>query len=75
MRTEMSLTRGDAHNPSSQWSEDGQASEDSEAKRAHQYHEAGQSRSFEDGGQIDFREKDREKKSVPSALDRAHQSL
>ena len=45
------------------------------AKRAHQFHEAGQCQSFEDGRQIDFREKDREKKSVPSCLDRAHQFL
>jgi len=36
------------------------------AKRAHQFHESGQWRSFEDGRQINFREKDREKKSIPS---------
>jgi len=45
------------------------------AKRAHQFHEAGQWQSLEDGRQIDFREKDREKKSVPSGLYRAHQFL
>jgi len=45
------------------------------ARRAHQFHETGQRQSFEDGRQIDFREKDREKKSVPSGLDRAHQFL
>jgi len=45
------------------------------AKRAHQFHEAGQCQSFEGGRQIDFREKDREKKSVPSDLDCAHQFL
>jgi len=45
------------------------------AKRAHQFHEAGRWRSFEDGRQINFREKDREKKSVPSFLYRAHQFL
>jgi len=40
-------------------------------KRAHQFHEAheaGQCQSFEYGRQINFREKDREKKSVPSGL-------
>jgi len=42
------------------------------AKRAHQCHEAKQWQSFEDGGQIDFRENDREKNSVPSGPDRAH---
>jgi hypothetical protein len=35
------------------------------AKRAHQFHEAGQWQSFEDGRQIDFRENDREKKICP----------
>jgi len=45
------------------------------AKRGHQLHEAGQRLSFEDGRQINFREKDREKKSVPSGLDRALQFL
>jgi len=44
-------------------------------KRAHQLHEAGQRLSFEDGRRINFREKDREKKSVPSGLYRAHQFL
>jgi len=45
------------------------------AKRAHQFHKAGQWQSFEDGRQINFREKDREKKSVPSDPDRVHQFL
>ena len=45
------------------------------AKHAHQFHEAGQCQSFEDGRQINFRENDREKKSVPSCLYRAHQFL
>ena len=35
------------------------------AKRTHQFHEAGQWRSFEDGSLIDFREKDREKNLSP----------
>ena len=35
------------------------------AKRAHQFHEAGQRLSFEDGRQINFREKDREKNLSP----------
>jgi len=35
------------------------------AKRAHQFRKAGQRLSFEDGEQIDFREKDREKKICP----------
>ena len=43
------------------------------AKRAHQFHEAGQWQNFEDGRQIDFRENDREKKSVPSDRDRVLQ--
>jgi len=57
------------------------------AKRAHQFHEAGQRQSFEDGrrsclvgDRIEFcpqdaktRENDREKKSVPSESGRAHQ--
>jgi len=43
------------------------------AKRAHQFHDARQWQSFEDGRQINFREKDREKNlspqtTVPSAL-------
>ena len=42
------------------------------AKRAHQFRKAGQRLSFEDGEQIDFREKDCEKESVPSDQDRAH---
>ena len=37
------------------------------AKRAHQLHEAGQRLSFEDGRQINFREKDREKNLSPQA--------
>jgi len=45
------------------------------AKRAHQFHETGQRLSFENGRQINFREKDREKKSVPSDPDHAHQFL
>ena len=45
------------------------------AKRAHQFHEAGQWQSFEDGRQINFREKDREKKSVPSDPDHTYQPL
>jgi len=45
------------------------------AKRAHQFHETGQCQSFEDGRQINFREKDREKKFVPSGLYRPHQFL
>ena len=43
----------------------GQVSEDSDAKRAHQCHETKQWRSFEDGKQINFREKDREKNLSP----------
>jgi len=45
------------------------------AKRAHQFYEAGQRLSFEDGRQINFREKDREKKFVPSDPFHAHQPL
>jgi len=54
---------------------DWQVREDSKTKRAHQCHETKQWQSFDDGRQIDFREKDREKKSVPSDLDRTHQFL
>jgi len=44
-------------------------------KRTHQFHAAGQWQSFEDGRQINFREKDREKKSVPSDPNHAYQFL
>lgn len=37
------------------------------AKRAHQFHKAGQWQSFEDGRQINFREKDRKKNLSPQA--------